>query len=273
MAYSLKTSGIATSLVMCVAVDDDGSVREFVSSTINAAKTVQGSGGGAATIGSANWKGTSRNYYETFSNGPYDFYGVKFPAGNRPSHPLNNSVGWTLFEAFAGVSAVQGEGGLISYSSAGDGGLAGSDIDSAGKLSHFMSSTPRGSGTTTLPLNGTTKFAYAIGFDNDTGENFYYGLESGAIASDGSSTAGVGFASSGGEVYGIGGFPGQGNIPAKRFCSLLFSRELTLAEIQSLHNDWFGTLFDATPPPTKYWKVPSNATVGTNARVMVMAAG
>ncbi len=39
MAYTLKTTGIATNLRMCLAVNDDGAtVTEFVSSTVDSQK-------------------------------------------------------------------------------------------------------------------------------------------------------------------------------------------------------------------------------------------
>jgi hypothetical protein len=121
--------------------------------------------------------------------------------------------------------------------------------NTTGKFENFLSASGRGQGTTTVAT--TTKLSGGFSFDDEVGVGtvFYYGLESGSLAADGTSTSGVGFSGSSGEVYGIGGWPGQGSHPASRYCSVLFNRVLTLAEMQSLHDDWFGTLFDGDPPP------------------------
>jgi len=58
----------------------------------------------------------------------------------------------------------------------------------------------------------------------------------------------------------IGGAVGGGNQPFKPYCVCVFNREITESEAQSLHNDWFGTLFDAPAvPPT----APTGVTAGS----------
>jgi hypothetical protein len=250
MAYTLKASGIATNLVMCVAVDEDGTIKEFVSPTVNSNKTL--GTGVAASVTAGAWKGTTRNYWSSTDNGGFDYHGVKFTASNRPTHFTNHTNGFTVWEAYHSIAATMNNmGGLVSYSNDAEAGQAGMrrHSNTNGKLQWFMSSTDRGQGTTDIA--STTKLSAGVTYDNDdatTSSRLYYGLEAGSLAADGTGDH-DGFGSAQGQVYGIGGFAGQGSHPASRYCSAVFNRVLTLAEMQSLHDDWFGTLFDGTPPP------------------------
>src|SRR5688572_28820314 len=100
MAYTLKSSGIATSLAMCVAVDEDGTtVREFVSSTVNADMVVHGE----VVVSSSTWKGVSRGYFETLPNGASNFKGITFGT-NKPTYDAGSGNPTTVWFAVAGMS-------------------------------------------------------------------------------------------------------------------------------------------------------------------------
>jgi hypothetical protein len=73
----------------------------------------------------------------------------------------------------------------------------------------------------------------------------FYGLESGSLSQEATAGSDGGFGSSAAPIATIGGASGQGSQPFKPYCVCVFNRLLTEAEMQSLHNDWFGTLFDS----------------------------
>src|SRR5690242_8450972 len=104
MGYSLKGTGQATELTACVMVDQDGStIKEFVSSTINADMTVDS----GVTISTSSWKSTTYPYISTTTNGAFDYKGVRFGT-NKPTVSLGNGgAGVGVFCAMAGMSAGQ----------------------------------------------------------------------------------------------------------------------------------------------------------------------
>lgn len=237
MAYSLKTTGLATSLVMCLAVDEDGTtIREFVSTTVDSQKTVDS----GVTTGSESWKGTSRYYFTTLANGSYDFYGIRFGTTKPPWQPVD-ADGCTFWAACASMSAGDGTPPGI-FLSDGDVHNIRRLTDSTGALSLYSNYGDRAAGTTALPTGGAS-FSVGIAYD-DADYAAYFGLESGSLASDGSGTSNVGFMGNT-SVASIGGGAGYSNCPASWHIVCLFNRKLTLTELQSLHDDWFNVLFDA----------------------------
>jgi hypothetical protein len=194
----------------------------------------------AVTVGSSTWKGTSRGYFYTQANGTFDFAGIRFASGHRPPMVLNSQVGF--FFACAGADV--GSGTKLIWD---DSAVSSLDIkrDGSNKLALSVGGSAYGSATTSMPSDGTTKFSAAVNFDNSTGSAFFYGLESGSLATDGTSATGAGFGGAGGTLVSVGGAASLGNQPAKYHIAATFSRSLTTVEMQSLHNDWFGTLFNA----------------------------
>jgi hypothetical protein len=231
MSYSLKLTGLATDLVMCLAMDEDGStIREFVSSTVNSNKTVDA----GVTTGSATWKGVSRGWFQTLPNGA-SFDGIRFAVSFRPQVDLGNLSSAACFIACAGISARNGDGGLVAYSLGKLFGRSESGPESFGSPWHV--------GTTAMPTDGTTKFSAGINHEAFVDYSAFYGLESGSLAADGSGADG-GFGNDNTDITAVGGSDSNiGNQPGKYFLVAVFDRELTLAEYQSLHDDWFGTLF------------------------------
>lgn len=238
MAYTLKASGIATALTMCVAVDDDNTtIKEFVSSLVNGDMTFDT--GVAAGVGTSTWKGVSQGYFPTFNNGTFDYLGIRFGT-NKPSALWNAANPSTMFFVWSSADAAGGAKPII--------GTGGGNFAVDRGVGTLRISNGAFVGSTTLPSDGTTKFSAGFNFTPFTGGEFYYGLESGSLASDGTFTDTLGFTGSG-TFDGIGGAPGQGHAQGHYHLVAKFNRVLTLTEMQSLHNDWRGTLFDSAAAP------------------------
>lgn len=240
MAYTLKASGLATNLVFCVAVDSDGTIKEFVNTGVNSNKTL--GTGVAASVAAATWKSVSRQYFETLANGTFDYYGVRFASGFRPTMDSSTGVSVGYFAALSGAQAGQNQAIMVEGNGSGVGLVERDPTDNK------LKDTNGGSlGTTSLPTDNSTKFSWALSHTYGGTNAKFYGLESGSLAADGTnSDAGFGGPQ---DVYGIGGAAGQGNARMKVHILCGFNIAPTLANFQSLHDDWFGTLFDSGSGP------------------------
>lgn len=232
MSYVLQTSGLATVASSIIAVDSDGvTIRDFVSPTRTANMTVDTH----VTTGTSTWKGTSRSYFQTLANGTYGFYGLTFASGYEIPYDCSSGKSAAIFIAHAGASNDPGGLAAIMTESTVSGGIK---LTSGNLLTQFFSG---GTSATAIPVDGTTKFSFGTSFTYGGASTYYYGLESGALAQDATATDG-GFGANR-PLSSIGGASGQGNRPAKHHIICVFPRALTLSEHQSLHNDWFGALF------------------------------
>lgn len=240
MAYTLKTSGLATALTFCLAVDSDGAtVKEFVSSDVNANKTI-----GSISYGSSSWKGTSRYWFHTGGSG-FSPLGISFPSGHRASTSEGNLAYYIAFGA-CGVGSGNNGGRKIVE---GTGVSIGTDsvtnkvrVD-AGSVTQITTSTAH-------PTDGLTAWSFGLNYSyigvtgyNTDGLAIYYGLESGSIAVDATAAASDRGTEPDAIDY-IGGQAGNGTWPLNCHLICQFNRQLTSAEFTSLHNDWFGTLID-----------------------------
>jgi hypothetical protein len=240
MAMALKASGLATDLITCVAVDDDNTIKDFMGYTITLGSGV------AASVSTATWKGTSRRYFVTTDNTTADFYGVEFTA-TRP--PIDEDVGISVWFACAGASAPTDASVPGPFVAIGGGGTNQRGVlrgVSANPVTYStLGGSPYAVTSTSVPTDGSTKFSLGITYKNATSSTALYGLESGSLAledTEGSDGGGWGGATT---VWNIGGCNGNGNQPFKPFIVCVFDRLLSEAEYQSLHNDWYGTLFEA----------------------------
>lgn len=264
MPLTLKTSGLATTASVIVVPNDNGVVTEWVSSSVNSTMTLQDNTGanisGNTVSTTSTWKGVSRHYFETFNNGTFNFYGLRFGT-NKPTFATNGSNGLSIFIAFAGSGAgnsgSNGAGAIIADS--GDAQIL--NRNASNKLNWFVASGDRGQGTTTIPTDGTTKFSLGtsyLGTGNPLVQAFYYGLESGSLAADGTA-GGLGPIGSSSTLVGVGGWNGQGHWPAKIHAFCVWPTVLSLSDFQSLHTDFIGTLFDVavtTRAGTNYLQRP-----------------
>ena len=94
----------------------------------------------------------------------------------------------------------------------------------------------------------TTATKMSFGYNqkyNGTGLPLFFGLESGTLLTDGTyNEAGSG---SDTDMSMFGGHAGYGSASGEYFMHAVFSAAtlLTEADMQALHTDWFGTLFQA----------------------------
>lgn len=228
MAYTLKTTGIATSAKCVVAIDEDGStITEFVSSTVDANKTATN-----VTTGTGSWKSTTRGYFTLPGDSSNNI--IKFASGHRPS--VNDGTGFSCFVAFHSLTNVGGDDwGLIER--------GGTSFWLRIKANETLVGLDSGlSSSTSIPTGGTKSSIGHVHKASTTTE-YYYGLESGSLAADGSRTD-PGFGGGTYEVSAIGNDPSGWYIGASIYCVAIFEGDLALADFQSLHDDWFGTLFD-----------------------------
>lgn len=245
MAYALKSTGLATDLVACLIVDEDGStIVDLCGNTISAHASLP-------AVGTASWKGVTRSHIVTGGDGGYTPYGIAW-TGTKPSANTNDADGIGVFVALAGASGKTGGtiGNFVHIDadppSAVDRGLF---RDGSNKAKMVFTGSSGGVGTTSIPTDGTTKFSMAANWQNDVNVENFYGLESGSLTSDSTATNPGNWGSTNYVVQSIGGFPGQNTQPFKPFIVAVFGRQLTLSEYQTLHDDWFGELIDAGAPP------------------------
>lgn len=244
MSYTLRSSGIATALAFCIAVDSDGTtIKEFVA---NVSLTIDG----AVTVGAGTWKGNSRGFFSTTGSGTTP-HGITCTAAAIAMSFV--SPGAAVFVACNNLLTGTG---TAQYTSMIQDAVDDRGFGRGGTLSgpgawEFSGSTVNGQlGATNLPTDGTTKFSVGGNFVAGGQKTIYYGLESSTLAQDATGTdtnfPGGYFPDHFGGVSGLGAQPGGYHI----LCG--FNRALTLAEQQSLHgdgtNDWFSTLFN--PPPS-----------------------
>lgn len=247
MAYALKSSGIATVLVVCVVVDEDGTtIVDLKGNTITLDSGV------AASVATGSWKSVARKYFVTTADGPFGYFGVRW-SSTEPTVDESDADGMSAWFAchgadnssfvvtpFIEVASAEGlRNGLTRVSSS----------DAHGR--YFPGGGTQAATATNLPTDGTTKFSFGANYESASDSEVFYGLESGSLASDGTAGSDGGFGGSARSVFSIGGSSGQGNQPFKPYCVCVFSRKLTTAEMQSLHDDWFGTLIDAPAGATE----------------------
>lgn len=246
MALTLKSSGVATAASMVLAVEDDGSaVKECVSSAVNGDMVIaagNGYGAGANQVTLRNdktWKSVTRRTFETKPDG-FGFYGIAFGT-NKPAWDASSGHAISVFVAAASTGAPSGSAGtrfLIE-------GTQSVRVFDGGSGNKFQFDAAGGSGSavgnTTIPT--ATKIAMALSYQRSTSYAMYYALESDAdLTDDGTGTpSGDGLSAS---IGSVGGQAGQGSWPGEWFVVATFNRILTPTEMNSLHDDWFGTLFD-----------------------------
>lgn len=245
MAYTLKTSGLATIATMVVMLDQDGTtLKEFVSSSVNSSKTITGT----LTTGTKTWKGlTNFPYWAITANGSFNSTPEIEFVTNQPV------VAWTsgisVFAACAQMSTGNDQGGIVMDVPTGWGFAA--DADSSANFGFTAGNVKMSSTGSPLPL-GTTSFSLGGNLTAGTSFDIWY-----AAAGDTTPTsfnvlngtdAGWGIGTGGSPPYHITevcGFQGQGHRPAQYHIVAMFSRELTVSEFGTLHDDFKAVLFDA----------------------------
>lgn len=266
MALALKTTGLAALVRFCILVDDDGTVVDLKGSAVVAEPQV--------TTGSATWKGTSRRYFTTSGLGEAA-YSVRYNStAAQPSFPTNTAAGCAVFVALSscgvGSTGITGTIPQRGFAHFGASSLTTSGLllDANDRLLVQQTSTEGVSGTTVMPVNGTTKFSVATNWVNATRADLYYGLESGSLVLD-RTTVAPQRGSASATLVSIGGYEGFGWLDAKFHIVVGFSRALTLAEMQSLHNNWYGTLLEVSGGSGV---LPTAPTAGTTTNITSSSA-
>lgn len=268
MAYQLKDSGLALEVVTCVMVDEDGeSIVELGGNNVSVHENV--------TIGTGAWKGKTYKYFQTSGsswsaynvrvNSPYKEAGTQgdglclFAAVAGAGNGANNRV----FASLGSVSAPNSTYGLARF------GAGGPLRVSSG------SSSPFGLGSTNLPTDMTTAFSIAGNIRTDSSKTYgmpYFGLEAGDIAADADVESVGDSAKTASILVNIGGTDSQGYQDAKFYIVVLFKRELTISELQSLHNDWFGTLIETgVEEPATISVAPKNFSLSIGGQQTITA--
>jgi hypothetical protein len=225
MAYTLK-SAWSSRVISCVAVDDDNAtVKDFKGNSITLGTGV------AAGVGSTTFKGNTRYYFPTFSNGTFNYHGITYNA-TKPVATQGSTV--TYFAILADFTS---SSGWVS-----------GDVAAANGL-RISSSKPRLTGATNPIVTGATSLATStkqsfMGIFRQAGTcEIHYGLESGSMAQDATATDtgpyGANFS-----IDGYGGLSGQGNFVAQTLLYLVTNDAISNTDRDSLHSDFVGTLFD-----------------------------
>lgn len=250
MAYALKSTGLATDLVVCLLVDEDGTT---IVDLCGNAVTVDAE----VSVGTGSWKGTTRKYLATTNTNSTTPKRVTW--NTPPTVDTVDADGMAVFIAAHGASA--GTGGNTAWQT-----FVSFDSSSEGNGYHLARDTATGganikggggSGVTGLTAIPTTDTKFSIGANHkaNVSAEVFYGLESGALASDVTASNPGNYGSAGSKVRSIGGVTGGGTQPYKPYLVAVFKRNLTLAEFQSLHgngtDNWFSVLIEAASSPTR----------------------
>lgn len=291
MAYTLKGTGLAAEATtkVILAVDEDGTLKEFKNGWTPSAGLTKHAD--VTTSGTASFRSAGTKKYFQTGNASGVPKGVAF----------TTNVDLTTRTANRGFTVVCVMAGFSGQSSSQPSALAylhrSADATASGDNETFRIKTGTGvpqiyfggvgiDGSTALPLDGTTKFTVAYRYLNSgteqgiaAGGQTFYCLESAAGSSmskvPASPDAG-GFQPSGiPSLTGVGGVfqpdnhattPGAGvshSADGKYLLWAAFDRLLTDAEIQGIHDDWFGTLFNAATPTIALTPDPTTVVVGS----------
>lgn len=236
MAYILKTTGLATKLKSCVGVDEDGvTVKDFVTGNV----AVQHASVAVPKTGTSTWKGVARNWFRTD-------YGASVPEtqGITWTTPPPAFVGATGLSFWCAANTMAGLASQTIWACA-DGNNTGLRFSATGNMEAYASGVFLATSTTAIPA--ATKVSFGLQMKlSASGLQFFRGLESGTLSADGTynDPGAVGNQ----VLNSFGGRYGHGSVPGEYFIACWFEDAalITEAEMQSLHNDWFGTLFQAS---------------------------
>ena len=255
MPYQLKTTGIAVNCTMCVAVDPDtNTIKDFASSAVTAAMTV----GANVTISEQAWDGITRKFFRLGSGtAAADF--VEFGAAARPQWDFNagESRTWVFIGEAAGPQVRAFGANSSAYMAAQNLGAGGSTFPTM-----IVGGTATGGAA---PLASGDKRIFGFSITHGSASNFFHAADTATSMTTGTSAA---LAPAGVTFDFAVQFVGRRNDSTakqqdKIHAVLIFNRELTEAEWDSLRGDWFTVLLEDvggdTTPPT----LTGSITIGT----------
>lgn len=261
MAYTLKSTGIATQLTYCVALDDDGTtIREFVSPTVDANKTIDA----GVTVATGTWASTPRNYFVSSGSG-FSPVTVKFTSGFRPVTTPSAGNGVSNFCAFEEVTDGQpGPGSAVGNM------MSGVSATFTCRFNANANGTYATSGdlipsAQVYPTTGGTAFSIGSRYEANAVSSFGYGVRDAAYSQEANQVA----PNFGGpnSIESINGNTGGGVLGAKCYINCAFDGLLTDQDFADLHNDWFGTLFEGGAPAVTVDDTGTLADGGTGAEI------
>ena len=264
MTKTLKTTGLAADARFCLVVDDDGvTLRELVSgrfSTWNGVDAWTDSDNTLmvvdtpVVVGSASWKGATRNYFETFASGTFEFSGVRFPSNislpsGRSIASGGTATGFTVFLAVAGATAGGGNDNgrrFVSFTS-NNFGIQRDQTSGLGEVNRQEDQTAT---TSVLPADGVTPYALAGTHHPTIGEPFrgFFGLEPNTLALEVDDVQPGNWSTE--LLQFVGGVSGAGSLASKFHIVVIFEGTKTLAELQPLMTDWEAELFQTAADTT-----------------------
>lgn len=238
MALTLKTSGIATQLLLCFAVDTDDTIKEFVNGwTDGSGFTMAG-----VTVGTAaSWNGHSIKPMVVASSANNGF-------------ALTTPVSFNWYAAGGSSAYVAAS----NYAHTDNGAHFFSDsltdddhafmVDSLDRVQVFALST-RAYSTTTVSTSGAMQsFGWFYEDDGTNNAGVYYGLASGSGSIEGTSTWGnVSYDRLCGFVCRASASHNR-NAAGSYLLLAMFTGKLTESDFDALHADPIGTLFQASAP-------------------------
>lgn len=233
MAYRLKTTGIAASCTMCIAVDPDtNTIKDFASATVTAGITVDA----GITIGQQDWDGNTRKYIQLAAN---NF--VNFTAGSQPSFvlgaaPSNRTIVW--------IGEAAGPGARVFGTSSSDYFYS---QDTTTGLDHptlYMGGTKFTGGMANIAAGEKRIFGFSL--TRGAVSTAYTALHNAAsMTSAATSSVGVGANWTLATIGRRTANTTQQN--DKVHAILIFNVALTQAEWDTLRDDWFGVLLEVDP--------------------------
>jgi hypothetical protein len=233
MAYTLKTTGLATKLIACVAVDEDGTtVKDFVNgNTITHNADIANPKTGTAT-----WKGTSRGWFKTDQ-------GAEYYNPRGVTWQTTEVIPAAGFAFWCAVNSLTDTASAILWGQSG-----GNDnnyrTNASGQPLMRVGATDQTASTQALAAG--TKLSIGMNFKNNaSGQAHFHGLESGDLSQI--NTFAVDDWMTNFNLGEFGGISGQASMRGQYFIACWFSDTdgLTESEFDSLHDDWFNTLFEA----------------------------
>lgn len=238
MSYSLKSTGLATHVLNLIMVDDDDTTVVDIGSS-PATLVVDAN----VTIENLDWNGVTRKAFETKSNGSFNFYGITFSA-NAPALPHGNgSGGNTQVAIYARATANGGLGYAFKASAGAIGmGLDSTGYDNPGAI--INTSFLYGSSDSYTATDFSERVILAVTHEYGAVRQVFADTDGGTSTALDVDTTDAGFGANG-TLDSIGGYAGQGHVRMRVLAYINFDSKLTLSEIQSLRDDWFGVLVDA----------------------------
>ena len=236
----LQTSGLATAAISVIAVDLDGvTVRDFVTGNNITVDSHM-------VIGSSSWKGTTGGTFETLKAGSDNFngYGITY-SSPFPQFNFSGATGSGFFAAAATISATQGPSGVPVFTNdvtVGTNGIFGLPTISTIPLTPQWNVASHADTAATSALTSGVKTSFGGDFKSGGTFDYYKALETdGSMTQIGSFTD-AGF-SGNKNLTNIGKFPSNGWSDITYFIIAFFNRPLTSTEFNSLHTNFYTTLF------------------------------